>query len=47
MPVILPRSSTPEIGSHGNIHFAFSDLNSLQVADLLSTYLHENRLAKR
>jgi hypothetical protein len=37
----------PEAGVFGNTHFAFSDLNNLQVADLLSHYLHEKRLDKR
>jgi hypothetical protein len=37
----------PEVGLVGNTHFAFSDLNNLQVADLLSHYLHEKRLDKR
>jgi len=34
----------PDVGLHGNTHFAFSDLNNLQVADLLSHYLHEKGL---
>lgn len=34
----------PEIGIHGNTHFAFSDLNNLQIADLLSEFLAEKRL---
>jgi len=29
----------PEIGIHGNTHFAFSDLNNVQIADVLSKYL--------
>jgi hypothetical protein len=37
----------PEIGIHGNTHFAFSDLNNVQIADLLSEYLHEKKLDKR
>lgn len=37
----------PEIGIHGNTHFPFSDLNSLQIADLLSKYLHDKKLDKR
>jgi pimeloyl-ACP methyl ester carboxylesterase len=34
----------PEIGIKGNSHFPFSDLNNVQIADLVSTYLHENSL---
>lgn len=34
----------PEFGLHGNTHFPFSDLNNLQVADLLSEYLHDSKL---
>jgi hypothetical protein len=34
----------PKKGLFGNTHFAFSDLNNLQVADLLSEYLHEHDL---
>jgi len=34
----------PEIGIRGNTHFAFSDLNNLQVADELSRFLHEKGL---
>ena len=34
----------PKKGLHGNTHFAFSDLNNLQVADLLSDFLHKNKL---
>jgi pimeloyl-ACP methyl ester carboxylesterase len=37
----------PTIGVHGNTHFPFSDLNSLQIADFLSRFLHENRLDRR
>ena len=29
----------PEIGIHGNTHFPFSDLNNLQIADLMSQFL--------
>jgi len=31
----------PEIGIYGNTHFIFSDLNNLEIADLLSQWLHE------
>ncbi len=34
----------PEIGIYGNTHFPFSDLNNIQIADLLSEFLHEKGL---
>ena len=34
----------PEIGIKGNTHFPFSDLNNLEIADLLSRYLKEKGL---
>jgi len=34
----------PEIGIRGNTHFAFSDLNNLQIADLVSAFLAKNGL---
>ncbi len=34
----------PEIGIRGNTHFPFSDLNNLQVADLMSAFLHSKKL---
>lgn len=34
----------PEIGIGGNTHFPFSDLNNLQIADLMSKYLHDKGL---
>jgi pimeloyl-ACP methyl ester carboxylesterase len=34
----------PEIGIRGNTHFAFSDLNNLEIADLLSEYLKKKGL---
>lgn len=34
----------PEIGIYGNTHFPFADLNNLQIADLLSTWLKEKNL---
>ncbi len=37
----------PKAGLTGNTHFAFSDLNNVAVADLLSTYLHSNGLDRR
>jgi hypothetical protein len=37
----------PDKGLHGNTHFAFSDLNNEQVADLLSAFLKQNNLDRR
>lgn len=34
----------PGIGIHGNTHFPFSDLNNIQIADLMSQWLHEKGL---
>lgn len=34
----------PTLGLNGNTHFPFSDLNNVQVADVLSKWLHENKL---
>lgn len=34
----------PEIGIRGNTHFPFSDLNNLEIADLLSKYLKDKGL---
>jgi len=34
----------PDLGIRGNTHFPFSDLNSLQIADLLSDFLRSKRL---
>ena len=34
----------PEIGIHGNTHFPFSDLNNVEIADLLSKFLHDKGL---
>jgi pimeloyl-ACP methyl ester carboxylesterase len=36
--------SLPEAGLFGNTHFAFSDLNNVRVADLLSEFLHARGL---
>ncbi|PLK45279.1 alpha/beta hydrolase [Emticicia sp. TH156] len=36
----------PEIGIKGNTHFPFSDLNNIQIADLLSKWLQEKGLDK-
>jgi hypothetical protein len=37
--------SLPERGIHGNAHFAFSDLNNLDIADQISAFLAEKGLA--
>jgi hypothetical protein len=34
----------PETGIHGNTHFPFSDLNNVEIADLLSKFLKEKGL---
>ncbi|MFV0481797.1 MAG: alpha/beta hydrolase [Campylobacteraceae bacterium] len=34
----------PEIGIYGNTHFPFLDLNNLEIADLMSKWLQENKL---
>ena len=34
----------PEIGMTGNMHFAFSDLNNLQIADQMSAFLAQKGL---
>ena len=34
----------PEVGIHGNTHFAFSDLNNLEIADLMSAFLKRKGL---
>ncbi len=36
----------PEVGIKGNTHFPFSDLNNLQVAELMSTWLNKKGLDK-
>jgi len=36
----------PETGIKGNTHFAFSDLNNVEIADLLSAWLKEKGLDK-
>ena len=36
--------SLPERGIHGNTHFAFSDLNNLDIADQISAFLAEKSL---
>jgi len=36
----------PEIGIKGNTHFAFSDLNNIQVADELSKWLKQKKMDK-
>ena len=37
----------PDIGIYGNTHFAMSDLNNVQIADLLSQFLREHHLDQR
>ena len=39
--------SLPEVGLYGNTHFMFFDLNNVQVADLLSEFLHRKGLDMR
>ncbi len=34
----------PEIGIHGNTHFPFSDLNNLEVAEVMLRFLREKGL---
>ena len=34
----------PDVGLYGNTHFPFSDLNNVEVADLLSRFLRRQRL---
>jgi len=34
----------PDIGIRGNTHFAFSDLNNIQIADLVSKFLARKHL---
>lgn len=34
----------PEVGLYGNTHFPFSDLNNVEVADLMSAWLKEKKL---
>ncbi|WP_436285942.1 alpha/beta hydrolase [Rhizobium sp. LjRoot258] len=34
----------PDIGIHGNTHFLFSDLNNVEIADLVSKFLDEKKL---
>jgi len=34
----------PEIGIRGNTHFPFSDLNNLDIADLMYTFLEKKGL---
>ncbi len=36
----------PEVGLKGNTHFPFSDLNNIEVADLMSKWLKEKKLDK-
>jgi hypothetical protein len=34
----------PETGIYGNTHFPFSDLNNIEIADLMSQFLNEKGL---
>lgn len=34
----------PDVGIHGNTHFAFADKNNIQVANLVKNYLHQQGL---
>ena len=34
----------PELGIRGNTHFPMSDLNNVQIADLVSAFLAEKKL---
>ena len=36
--------SLPDLGIHGNTHFPFSDLNNVEVADQMSSFLHAKGL---
>jgi len=36
----------PEIGIKGNTHFPFSDLNNLEIAELMNNWLKEKGLDK-
>jgi hypothetical protein len=37
----------PDVGIFGNTHFSFSDVNNIQIADLLSHWLSEKHLDRR
>ena len=34
----------PEIGIHGNSHFAFAEANNVEIADVLANWLEEKGL---
>ena len=34
----------PDVGLKGNTHFPFSDLNNIEVADLMSKWLKDKKL---
>ncbi len=40
----VPVVHLPEVGIRGNTHFPFSDLNNLEVADLMSKFLETKGL---
>ncbi len=44
MEVMLTVVHLPEIGIKGNTHFPFSDLNNIEIADLLSGWFREKGL---
>jgi pimeloyl-ACP methyl ester carboxylesterase len=37
----------PDVGVYGNTHFSFLDLNNVEIADLMSQFLHEKGLDQR
>jgi hypothetical protein len=37
----------PDVGVNGNTHFSFTDLNNVQIADLMSQFLHTKGLDGR
>ena len=37
----------PDIGTHGNGHFSYEELNNVQLADLVSEFLEEKGLDRR
>ena len=44
MAATSPLVHLPEIGIRGNTHFPLSDLNNVQIADLVSKFLAEKKL---
>ena len=39
--------SLPDLGIYGNTHFMYSDMNNVEIADLMSKFLHDQKLDKR